>query len=80
MSLLHLQRADLERLHVSGSLMALRLLLRIYERLSAESSEHTREENKEFGAFTATSPPSSQGFAPATFISLWREVGPGSAC
>lgn len=36
LSLLHPQRADLERLHASGSLMALRLLLRIYERLCKE--------------------------------------------
>lgn len=44
--------------------MALRLLLLLigFMRDSAETSEYTQEENKEFGAFTVTSPSSSQGF------------------
>jgi len=70
LSFLHLRRAGLERLRVSGSLPALGLLLGIYESLSAERSKHTQGENKEFGEFTAASPPSSRGFAPASLPSL----------
>lgn len=80
LTFLHLQRACLERFHVSGSLLALRLLLRIYESLSAERSKHTQGENKEFGVFTASSPWFSQGFAPASLPSLQQEGGPVGAC